>query len=126
MIALIWIGSVLAYILPAMLVYRVQYRKAYTGYLRWKNEKPEALHEMYHEYRYSPIARKDFTWYQYQMSILGEGTPLTLAIGWPFLWLKYLNKFLHPQVKIPDVAKITELDKLSEKYFDEDLLIEGT
>ncbi len=111
--ALIWVGSLLGYIVPALFVYRAKYRAAYSGFLRWKNEKPEEVECRYYgEYGNIEKPRREYTWYQYKRAVMGELTPFWEGVGWPLLWLKNLNRWLHPEIAIPDMARIDELENL--------------
>lgn len=110
----LWLGIPLFYVLVAMFVYRAKYRTAYSEFLRWKNEAPDEKKYRTGSDGWDSIEkrRREYSYSQFRYYVAIEESPFVCAIFWPFFWVGYVNEWLHPEVAIPDVAKIKELENL--------------
>jgi hypothetical protein len=119
---MIWLISVGGYSLGTMVTARALHIKHSKALLRWKNEAPNKQCSLYRDASYGGGGsyykeRKEVELYDFIRSSKGligeELTPRGMAFFWPFfapVWA--VNKFCFPEVKIPDQAKIDELENL--------------
>lgn len=105
------------YIVIVCRTYRASYRRHYTEYLRWQNAHPTRKLTLYGRSPYEPDrsrARKDVTWDDYRRQVCRDLPTTAEALSWPVLvWWRPLSRWLHPEVEIPSLAKIDELEELT-------------
>lgn len=101
------------YILGALTGVRVMHVRRYTSYLRWKADKPQETTATYDNIYNISCKRVEFTYGQYIRRIASELDSPGWAVIWP-LFLPFLaaKRFCLPEVKIPDITKVNELERL--------------
>jgi hypothetical protein len=117
---MIYLVCQIGYILGVMVTARTLHIKHSKALLRWKNEAPDKQCALYRDASYGGGGsyykeRKEVELYDFIRSSKGligeELTPRGMAFFWPFfapVWA--VNKFCFPEVKMPDQAKIKELE----------------
>jgi hypothetical protein len=112
---LLGVGIPLFYLAVGMGVFRTQYVKQYTEYLRWQNERPDAQHKST-VYGNETRPRRDFSWDQWKAHVSRMDTPAEIAVLWIFYAIAVpIYKLCHPTVKVPSQARITEITKELDK-----------
>jgi hypothetical protein len=119
---MIWLASIGVYTVGTAITARVLHIRHYTRWMRWKNACPSKPTKLY---RYSDYGgsgnytknRSEVDLYEFiknSEKLIGkELLPRGTAFLWPFfapVWAAH--KFCFPEPKIPDVAKIHELENL--------------
>lgn len=105
-------GIPLFYLLVGMVVYRKVYVLRMTEYRRWQNEAPNALHR-WQVYGDDKRPRKEFSYHLWTVRISRKSNPSEIAWFWLVYALCYpIYRFTHPEIKVPSVPKIDELEKL--------------
>jgi len=109
--------STFVYVVGAMVGVRVIHVRRSVEWMRWKNEDPDKTESYYGgEFPYYPLkkSRKNTTLYEYVKYVASYNKmSRPMALLWPFFGPYYLaKKFMFPDVKMPDQAKIKELEDL--------------
>jgi hypothetical protein len=112
--ALLGIGIPFFYLMTGLLVYRRTYVIRYTQWQRWVNEAPDRTFTFPTDSGDVIAPRSEVSYSNWLWKSPGIGDPPGLiALFWPlYLLAKPLHAFLRPDVKIPSVPKIDELEKL--------------
>jgi hypothetical protein len=111
---LIWLTSISGYIGVAATAYRVQYIKTYKDYRRWQAAKPNEIANLDYDVGYGFLKkeRKNVDYWGYFHATDVDRMPPYHHWMWPVLFLVWIFwKFLHPEVKVPDVQQIDKLEK---------------
>lgn len=112
---LITLASVGGYSVIGAVAYRIQYVRTYKAYKRWQAEKPDRLETLDYDVGYEPIRKErraiDY-WGFFHTAIGRKYVQPPYMMIWLLVLLFFgLAKFLHPQVKVPDVNKINLLER---------------
>ncbi len=109
------LGSIAAYLVPALVITRAKYIREYRAYLSWRNEGGKYNH-FYKEAEWRPPSvrnRSEATYKAYRNSVATTSPPGLAGAIWPlYLPVVAVVKFVHPEVKAPDYHRIQELEKL--------------
>jgi len=112
------LGAILAlsiafcYTLVGIGVYRRVYVLRMREFLRWQNEAPYQQHQ-YQVYGNDVKPREKFSFQLWMQKIDKRDYPSEIAFLWIFYAIGYpIYRVCHPEVKIPSVTKIQELEKL--------------
>lgn len=111
---LIWLTSIGGYVTVAMTAYRVQYVKTYKDYRRWQAAAPNKVAKLDYDVGYSFVKkeRRTLDYWEYFKVPEIDRIPPYYHFLWPIVFLFFLFwKFMHPEVKVPDVQKINTLEK---------------
>lgn len=111
---LIWLTSISGYVGVALTAYRVQYVRTYKDYRRWQAAKPKEVVNLDYDIGYGFVKkeRKDVDYWGYFHATEIDRLQPYYHFMWPIVSLVFvLWKFLHPEVKVPDVQRIDKLEK---------------
>lgn len=111
---LIWLTSIGGYVAVAVTAYRVQYVRTYKDYRRWQAAKPGEIVNLDYDIGYGFVKkeRKDVDYWGYFHATEIDRLQPYYHFMWPLVFLIFgLWKFLHPEVKVPDVKQIDKLEK---------------
>lgn len=117
--ALAWVGSVSGYLAVAGTVYRKQYIRTFKEWRRWQAADPNKNEELWDDYHTFRRPRVKISYHDYM-----SNKSFRIHPGWlGSLWLPIglflgVRKVLQPEVKVPDYARIEELDRLSKEMPD--------
>ncbi len=109
---LLGLGIPGVYLAGVLITARILHIKVVRSYLRWKNEAPDKKAGFTVGYDFEFRKRKEISELQYQMNEY-TGYDRGVAFLWPFIGpYAAIKGFCFPEVKLPDVTKIDELEKL--------------
>lgn len=112
-VALIWTGSSVTYLLGVMVAARILHIRRYREFVAWRNEAPDENTIRYMEYGIIEKPRKEYTFWQFLRHV-NLKAPRSLCFLWPFMGPFYaIKRFCFPEnLPIADHVKIDELEKL--------------
>lgn len=111
---LIWLTSIGGYVGVAATAYRVQYVKTYKAYRRWQAEKPKQIVNLDYDVGYSFVKkeRQKTDYWEFFKAPGIDRVPPPYLVMWPILLVFWVFwKFMHPDVKVPDIQRINTLEK---------------
>lgn len=102
----------LAYLAGVMVTFRIFHIRRMTEYLRWKNDSPNEV-KYYGSDPWNQIhkQRQHVTFWQYMCYVNPDWSRLA-SLLWPFIGpYVVVKKFCTPEVKIPDVTTLKNIEK---------------